>query len=141
MGRPKTSPRKIALRKRKANVRYFGFEETLEKMPAFAMMRAQRSVAELQLLAGLVWAQECGKGKCPLVRPSAGERSYYKFATRAIELIPKHRNIGSLLHEIAHALGAHDKLDHGPAFRSRCIRLYKLYGGWDGTVDWTKPRG
>jgi hypothetical protein len=125
--------------KAKTTARFYAFEETIETLPAFAGLRARRSIADLQLAAGCVWAGEGGKGDCPSVRPRGGERSYYVSATRMIELIPKHRNLASLLHELAHALGTRDKLDHGPAFRKRCIRLYREYGGWDGEVTWDKP--
>lgn len=118
----------------KTTRRFYGFEATLEEMPNFAALKKQRSLAELQLCAGYVWACERGRGKCPLVRPRPGDTSYYVWSTRAVELAPKHRNFCGLLHELAHALGTRDKLEHGPAFRKRCLRLYMEYGGWDGKV-------
>jgi hypothetical protein len=116
--------------------RYYLFEEVLEETPGFAQLRKRRSLAELQLLAGLVWAREGGKGKCPLVRRrKQNDYSEYIHDDRIVSLAPKHRNAGGLLHEMAHALGPNDKLTHGPAFRRRCLRLYKTYGDWSGVVD------
>lgn len=105
-------------------------------MPGFAELKVQRSIADLQLLAGLVWARECGVGSCPVVRPShKRDYSEYFYGSRAIALAPEHRCVGGLLHELAHALGINDKLTHGPAFRKRCLRLYKTYSAWNGEVE------
>lgn len=122
------------MNQRKANARYYGFEEVLWDMPCFAPLRKRRPIAELQLLAGLVWAREKGRGPCPTVEPSAGEWSCYEYGARKVQLIVEHRNVGGLLHEMAHALGPWDKLTHGPAFRERCLRLYRTYGDWNGAV-------
>lgn len=123
------------MNQRKTSARYYLFEDLLWETPGFAHLRQRRSIHDLQLLAGLVWAREGGRGKCPVVRSKArNDVSYYCDGT--IHLIRKHRSIGGLLHELAHALGPNDKLTHGPAFRERCIRLYKLYGEWSGNVDW-----
>lgn len=119
----------------RATARFYGFEKVLETMPGFANLMRRRSLADLQLFAGLVWAREGGKGKCPVIRPkSDGDQSW--FLSGVIHLSPRHRNLGTLLHELAHALGARDKLDHGPAFRKRCVRLYREYGEWDGQITW-----
>lgn len=119
----------------KATIRYYGFEETLWKMPCFAHLARRRSIAQLQLLAGLVWARERGRGKCPTVEPRAeGDTSYFFPQTRRIELVAKHRSVGGLLHELAHALGPRDKFTHGPAFQRRCLGLYRTYGDWNGEV-------
>ena len=116
--------------------RYYLFEEVLEETPGFAELRRRRPMTELQLLAGLVWATEKGRGRCPLVkRRSKNDYSEYDHNTRTVALASKHQNTGGLLHEIAHALGHNDKLTHGPAFRRRCMRLYKTYGDWSGVVD------
>lgn len=123
------------MNQRKASARYYLFENILFETTGFARLRERKSIAELQLLTGLVWARERGRGQCPVVRPKRKNDTSY-FYDGTIHLVPKHRNAGVLLHEIAHALGARDKLTHGPAFRKRCIRLYKLYGDWNGTVDW-----
>lgn len=124
------------------NARFVGFEQLLEETPGFAHLRKRRAIAELQILAALVWAREGGRGACPVVRPiSDGPCSYYVFDDREVQLIPAHRNAGGLLHEIAHALGTRDKFFHGPAFRRRCLRLYREYGDWSGQVDFdTKER-
>jgi hypothetical protein len=116
--------------------RFYLFEEVLEETPGFAGLRKRRSMAELQTLAALVWEAERGRGKCPLVKGRAkNDYSEYNHNTRVVALASKHRNAGGLLHEIAHALGFNDKLTHGPAFRRRCLRLYKTYGDWSGVVD------
>lgn len=122
------------MNQRKTSTRYYLFEDVLWEVPSFAQLRQRRSIAQLQLLAGLVWAREKGKGKCPLVRPKIrNDASYY--CDGVIHLVPKHRSVGGLLHEMAHALGPRDRLTHGPAFRRRCFRLYKTYGDWNGEVD------
>lgn len=121
------------MNQRKVSAKYYAFEDMVWTTPGFAELKRVRPLAELQLLAGLVWAREGGRGKCPDVLPLArGERSY--FLSGKINLLPNQRSAGILLHEIAHALGPNDKLTHGPAFRRRCINLYKEYGGWSGEV-------
>lgn len=127
------------MNQRKASARYYLFEDLVWTTPGFAPLRQRRSIHDLQLLAGLVWARERGRGKCPLVRPKTRNDTSY-FLEGTIHLVPKHRNAGALLHEMAHALGSRDKLDHGPAFRNRCIRLYKTYGDWSGEIDWQPTR-
>lgn len=128
------------MNQRKTSARYYLFENLLETTAGFAHLRQRRSIPDLQLFAGLVWAREGGKaGKCPLVRPKV-RNDYSYLCDGIIHLASKHRNIGGLLHELAHALGANDKLTHGPAFRERCIRLYKVYGDWSGEVDWDNPK-
>jgi hypothetical protein len=124
-----------AARQRKVSARYYLFEDVLWEVPSFAHLRKRQSIPSLQLLAGLVWAREGGRGRCPIVRGKRRNDTSY-FCDGTIHLVPKHRSLGGLLHEIAHALGPHDKLAHGPAFRKRCIRLYRVYGGWSGDVDW-----
>lgn len=117
-----------------ASQRYYLFEQVLEDTPAFANLRRRRSMTELQLLAGLVWSQE-GRGKCPTLLKSAGSSfSCYDYEAHSIRLVRKHMNAATLLHELAHALGRRDKLLHGPAFRKRCLRLYKTYGDWSGAI-------
>jgi hypothetical protein len=124
------------LNQRKTNARFLGFEQLLEETPGFAHLRKRRAIAELQILAGLVWAREGGRGACPVVRPVPdGPSSYWAPASRQIQLIPAHRSAGGLLHELAHALGTRDRYEHGPAFHKRCIRLYREYGDWSGNVD------
>lgn len=125
------------MNQRKASARYYLFEDLLWEAPAFAHLARLRSIADLQILAGLVWAREGGCGKCPVVEQlDSGDTSHYCFQARAVRLVRKHRGAGGLLHELAHALGYWDKLTHGPAFRARCMRLYKMYGDWDGRIDW-----
>jgi hypothetical protein len=126
------------MNQRKTSARYYLFEEVVEETPGFAQLRHPRPLAELQLLAGLVWARERGKGACPVVRTAPPRRKFsqYNFDDKVVELARKHMDAGALLHEIAHALGVNDKLTHGPAFRRRCIHLYKLYGDWNGEIDW-----
>jgi hypothetical protein len=128
-----------AARQRKMSARYYLFEDVLWEAPSFTHLRKRQSIPNLQLLAGLVWAREGGIGTCPVVR-SKGKNDYSYFMDRTIHLARKHRSLGGLLHEIAHALGPNDKLAHGPAFRRRCIRLYKVYGEWSGDVDWDVQR-
>lgn len=121
-------------RQRKTSARYYLFEEVLEGTSGFAHLRQRVPMERLQLLAGLVWAREGGRGPCPKILP-LGHGKYSYFLGDKIRLLPKHQDAGSLLHEIAHALGTRDKLTHGPAFRRRCIRLFKTYGDWSGQVD------
>jgi hypothetical protein len=136
-----------AMDQRKASARFYGFENTLWELPSSEGLRRRLSIPQLQLFAGFVWAKERGPNKCPVVRPlpkinpQTGKKnltSYYwpdwKPGGGTIHLLPKHRNVGSVLHEIAHALGRRDKLTHGPAFRKRCLELYKAYGDWSGSV-------
>lgn len=125
----------------KVSLTFYCFEKTLEAMPGFAHLRRRRSLADLQLLAGLVWAREGGRGKCPTVSAIPGHTSHYWYDDRRVTLAPPHRNAAGVLHEMAHALGPRDKLAHGPAFRKRCIRLYREYSEWDGTVSFDKPKG
>lgn len=123
---------------RKVSAHYYLLEDLLLEAPCCAALKQVRPLSELQLLAGLVWAREKGKGKCPEIRPQPSARGYsgYYYGRREIRLIREHYNLAGVLHELAHALGTHDKLTHGPAFRKRCLRLYKTYGGWSGEVDW-----
>lgn len=122
------------MNQRKVSTRYYLFEDVLWESKSFAHVKRCRPIGELQLLAGLVWARERGKGKCPVVLPKErNDGSWY--CDGIIKLARKHRSVGGLLHEIAHALGHNDKFAHGPAFRKRCMRLYKTYGDWDGQVD------
>lgn len=72
-------------------------------------------------------------GDCPRIEPLLSGRTSY-FIDGKIRLLRKHRDVGTLLHELAHALGNRDKYTHGPAFRSRCLRLFKQYGDWNGEV-------
>lgn len=122
------------MNQRKASTRYYLFEDVLWETPAFANLRRCQPMGDLQLLAGLVWAREKGRGKCPVVRGKA-RNDYSYHCGGVIALARKHRSIGGLLHELAHALGPNDKLTHGPAFRKRCFRLYRTYGEWSGNVD------
>lgn len=122
------------MNQRKTSARYYLFEDMLWETASFAHLRRQRSMHELQLVAGLVWARERGKGKCPVIRAKPrNDASYY--CDGVIHLARKHRSVGGLLHEMAHALGPNDKLTHGPAFRRRCFRLYRMYGDWSGNVE------
>lgn len=125
----------LAMNQQKTSARYYLFEDLVWSTPGFAHLRRRRSIYDLQLLAGLVWAREKGKGLCPLVRPRDSKDWSY-FCDGTIHLARDHRGIGGLLHELAHALGRNDKLMHGPAFRKRCIHLYKTYGEWSGAIDW-----
>lgn len=121
------------MNQRKATADFYGFENTMRSMSAFAELRRRRSLAQLQLCAGYVWAREGGRGKCPIVRTIYSvDRSY--FQAGVIYLLPVDWTVEVLLHEIAHALGTRDKLTHGPAFQRRCLHLYKTYGEWDGRV-------
>lgn len=129
---------------RKVSARYYLFEDVLWELPGFAGLKQTVPIDHLQGYAGYVWASEAGKGPCPVVkaRRSKSDTSYFtgpwEGRPGSIHLIAKHQNLGGLLHELAHALGPHDKLAHGPAFRKRCIRLYRDYGGWDGQVTWER---
>ncbi len=123
----------------KVTRRFYGFESVLESMPGFAKLRQVRSIADLQGYAGYVWAREMGRGKCPVVLPrDHKDHSWYDYEKKEVLLARAHRNLGGLLHELAHALGVFDKLAHGPAFTKRCLRLYREYGEWDGRVTWEK---
>ena len=124
------------MNQRKTSRRYYLFEDLLWLTSEFAHLRKRRPMAELQLLAGLVWAREGGKGPPPVVRTrDVKDHSWYIPADHTILLARIHRNVGALLHEMAHALGPRDRYTHGPAFRKRCIRLFKTYGDWSGNVD------
>lgn len=121
------------MNQRKASARYYLFEDVLWETPGFARVKQIRPIAELQVLAALVWARE-GKGACPEVRArDHKDHSYYEYGGH-IYLARAHRSIGGVLHELAHALGPNDKLTHGPAFRARCMRLYEMYGDWNGRI-------
>lgn len=123
----------------KTSERYYLFEDVLWETESFANLRRIQPLHDLQLLAGLVWAREKARGQCPVVRPRRrNDYSYHCDGT--IHLAPKHRCLGGLLHEMSHALGSRDKLTHGPAFRRRCIHLYKTYGEWSGEVDFDKSK-
>lgn len=123
------------------SARYYLFEELLYETSSFTLLKQTRSVHDLQLLAGLVWAREGGKGPCPLVLPRRSKKDDYSyFKDGKILLASHHHTFASLLHELAHALGSSDKLTHGPAFRRRCIHLYKTYGEWNGEVDFGLAR-
>lgn len=130
----------------KVSARYYLFEEVLEETPGFAHLKKRTSLKALQLLAALVWEREGGHGECPLVkRRNADDYSAFEVVPGSgkpgvIHLTRRHQNAGGLLHELAHALGPHDKYTHGPAFRKRCIHLYKVYGGWTGEIDWPAPK-
>ena len=126
-----------AIRARKTSARYYLFEDILWEMPGFAHLKQRRSLADLHLLAGMVWACEGSTLPIPSLRARRKNDSSYYIDGR-IHLAPKHQSVGGLLHELAHALGHRDKLAHGPAFRNRCIRLYKVYGDWNGEVTWDK---
>lgn len=129
---------------RKASARYYLFEDIVWETPSFADLKKLRPLKELQLLACLIWVREKGPGPCPSVR-AIGNKPCSDYLTSGqrgvggvISLAKQHQSLGGLLHEIAHALGPNDKLTHGPAFRKRCTRLYKDYGGWSGEIDWEK---
>jgi hypothetical protein len=122
------------MNQRKVSTRYYLFEDMLWETSGFASLKKFRPMAELQLLAGLVWAREKGRGKCPIIRAKL-RNDYSYHCDGVIHLARKHRSVGGLLHEMAHALGPNDKLTHGPTFRRRCFRLYKTYGEWNGSVD------
>lgn len=123
------------MNQRKVSARYYLFEDMLWELPSFAHLRQRRPMADLHLLLGVVWAREGAARTAPTLKARArNDTSYY--CDGAIHLAPKHQSVGGLLHELAHALGHRDKLAHGPAFRERCMRLYKVYGDWDGAVDW-----
>jgi len=123
---------------RKVSAHYYLLEDLLLEAPCCAALKQPRPLHELQMLAGLVWAREGGKRECPVVRSQRPSRDYseYCYERRDIRLLREHYNLAGVLHELAHALGTHDKLTHGPAFRKRCLRLYKTYGGWSGEIDW-----
>ena len=125
---------------RKTTARFYAFEDLVWTMPGFAHLKQPVSIADLQALAALVWKAEGGKGAPPTVHRRAPRTkvSHYCYDDHEIHLAPKHQNLGGLLHEVAHALGRHDKLTHGPAFRRRCMRLYHEYGAWDGKATWEK---
>jgi hypothetical protein len=124
---------------RKTSARYYLFEELLEQTDEFAPLRRRASLASLQCLAALVWVREGRAGSAPTVKiRRSNKSSHYLYSpgtTGTIHLASKHLNAGALLHEMAHALGHHDKLTHGPAFQKRCLRLYREYGDWSGQVD------
>jgi hypothetical protein len=124
------------MNQRKTSARYYLFEDLIWEMPGFARLKRPKSIERLQAIANRVWASEGGRGEPPAVlRRRAQEVSYYLAGAHRIRLVAKHQNLGGLLHELAHALGTRDKLTHGPAFRKRCLRLYKQYGGWSGAFD------
>jgi hypothetical protein len=122
------------MNQRKASARFYLFEDVVWECPSFAPLLKPKSIRELRYFAAWVWIREGAKGHAPTILPKAtNDHSYYMDGR--IHLARKHRNVAGLLHELAHALGHHDKLAHGPAFRKRCFRLYQQYGGWSGKVD------
>lgn len=122
------------MNQRKASARYYLFEDVVWECPSFAPLRKPKSIRDLRYLAARVWLRENVRRPVPSVAAKAtNDHSYYMDGR--IHLARKHRNVGGLLHELAHALGHNDKLAHGPAFRRRCFRLYQQYGGWSGKVD------
>lgn len=128
------------MNQRKTTRRFYDFEEIVWIAPSFTALKRTASIDDLQALAALVWQAEGGKGPPPTVhrRKPRTKFSFYVYDDNEIHLAPKHQHLGGMLHEMAHALGRHDKLTHGPAFRRRCLRLYRVYGGWDGQVTWEK---
>lgn len=123
------------MNQRKASARYYLFEDVIWEVPSFAPLTKRKPIRELRYLAAWTWIRENGKGPVPRVRArKANDHSYYQDGV--VALARKHCSVAGLLHELAHALGHHDKLAHGPAFRKRCFRLYQQYGGWNGKVDW-----
>lgn len=124
----------------KVTLTFYLFEKTLEALPNFKHLCKKRKILELQVLADLVWLAENGRGAVPVVSAASGPKSHFWHEERKITLIPKHRNAAGVLHEMAHALGVRDKQAHGPAFRTRCLRLYRDYGDWDGTVDFDRGK-
>ena len=131
-----------ATKQRRISKQYYLFEDVLWQLPGFVGLKKPISIAALQLYAGLIWTKEGRKDPCPLIRPrhssQAKEKPASYYLDGVIHLLPKHRNLACMLHELAHALGNRDKQTHGAAFRRRCIRLYKEYGGWNGVVDWER---
>lgn len=129
----------VAAKQRKQSIKVYGFEDLLFEFDGCETLKRRMPIAQLQLCAGYVWAREGEKRKCPVVRPKA-KNDFSQWHSGAsdeggtIYLTPKHRNLGGLLHEMAHALGRKDKYHHGPAFVKRCLRLYSFYGDWDGRV-------
>lgn len=134
------------MNQRKVSGRYYLFEDLLWEAVSFAPLRKKKAMGELQLLAGLVWAKEDGPGPCPLVIGiGKAPASTFTFSGKrgvagVVRLASHHQGLGGLLHELAHALGTHDKLTHGPAFRNRVMRLYKVYGGWSGEVAFDRTQ-
>lgn len=134
------------MNQRKVSARYYLFEDVLWEADSFAPLRVKKPIAELETLAALVWAAECGRGPCPTIRgigkaPASdytwsGERG----VPGVIRLASHHQSLGGLLHELAHALGHNDKLTHGPAFRKRAMHLYKTYGGWSGFLAFDRTK-
>lgn len=127
-------------RQRKESVRFYSFEDLLFEFEGCEVLKRRMSITQLQLCAGYVWAREGRSPEtCPVIRPRRQPDSSYWWPGEAggrdtIHLIQKHRSLGGLLHELAHALGRRDKLNHGPAFRKRCLRLYAEYGDWNGRI-------
>lgn len=135
------------MNQRKTSQRFWHFEDVLSESPGFAPLRSgPLSILCLQIYSDLVWKHEGGSGPPPVVKPRRkNDESLFIGATRSgepatIQLCPGHRNLWGLLHELAHALGPNDKLDHGPAFRRRVMRLYRFYGGWDGEIGFDRAK-
>jgi hypothetical protein len=126
-----------AVNQRKVTARFYAFEDHVWKAPSFVPLKKRASMDDLIALTALVWKAEKGRGAPPSVqgRKAGTKYSHYIYEDHAIHLAPKHQHLGGLLHELAHALGPNDKLTHGPAFRRRCLHLYRTYGGWSGMVD------
>lgn len=92
---------------------------------------------ELQLFSGFIWQAEQQRRPQPTVVAVRGWEiagngwgltSYFEMKTNRICMTRDNRNLIVLLHELAHALGPHDKLDHGPAYIARQLHLLELYG-------------
>lgn len=119
-----------------ASRRAYAFQWRLQKLSPH--LRRDRPMAELQRLTAYVWSAE--RSTLPMPRVVAGDgwrhpvwglTSYCDTNLRRIVLCRDNRNIGVLIHELAHALGPWDKVIHGQAFLARQFRLLETYGSVD----------
>lgn len=116
-----------------ASRRAYAFNRGLLELSPY--LREDRPIAHLRSLSTVVWRREARlKHAAPKIVAGAGWDLGPKWGLTSysqkglIVLTRDQRNIGVLLHELAHALGPHDKLTHGPAFIERLVRLLHLYG-------------
>lgn len=91
--------------------RLYKLEGDLYGKKKFREITKQQSLTTLQQLARKIWKEEGCKKQLPEIRFGKGTNhgpSYYSWCDgETIELAPKQRDILTLIHELAHAMG-HD---------------------------------
>ena len=111
--------------------RFYGFDRLMAYTPL--PIWRDRPMAELQRLASHVWCAERQRGPCPRVVAGrgvlVGSGGLVSYQSGPLIVLARHqRNLGTLLHELAHAM-TRGGYEHGPAFTRRALYLYEQYGG------------